>query len=364
MCSAQLEIAMLVNCSRLFARHPAAAPCRRWRARLAPRRAFAAGRGWLVGLALLLAAAVPVGTADANPLDAVLGLRAEVPSDARTARTLGRVRQGSAVVIDNAGLALTIGYLVLEASEVSLYDAAGRTIPADVVAYDHETGFGLVRALLPLDVTPLPIAGDLDIQTGDPLLVVSRAGRLEGTQVALADRRVFAGYWEYLLDAALFTTPGHGQFGGAALIDPDGRLVGIGSLRVGDAGGDGRPTPGNMFVPVDLVPPILGDMLAMGHAGHAKPWLGITSREGPEGVILGGVSAGGPAAEAGLRPGDRVVAVGEAPVGNLESLYRSVWQLGEPGVEVPITVERGDQTLDVKIRSIDRREWLRLDQSF
>ncbi len=355
---------MLVDCSRFLVRRRGAAPTRHGRARLSPRRALAAGRGWLVGLVLALVATLPVGTVGATPLDAVLGLRAEVPSDAKTARTLGRVRQGSAVVIDNAGLALTIGYLVLEASAVSLYDAAGRTIPADVVAYDHETGFGLVRALVPLDVTPLPIAADLDIATGDPLLVVSRAGPLEGTQVTLADRRVFAGYWEYLLDDALFTTPGHGQFGGAALIDPGGRLVGIGSLRVGDAGGDGRATPGNMFVPVDLVPPILGDMLATGHAGQARPWLGITSRESPEGVVLGGVSDGGPADRAGLRPGDRVVAVGDAAVGNLETFYRSVWELGDPGVAVPLKVERGERMLDVTVRSIDRRQWLRLDQSF
>ena len=323
-----------------------------------------AGRGWLAGMALAVVTALPIGTLAASPLDAILGLRAEIPRDARTANTLGRVREGSAIVIDNAGLALTIGYLVLEASEVSLFDAGGRTIPASVVAYDHETGFGLVRALLPLDVTPLPIAADADATEGDPLLVVSRVGRLEGTQVMLADRRVFAGYWEYLLDEALFTSPGHGQFGGAALIDPAGRLVGVGSLRVSSTTSDGRPSPGNMFVPVDLLPPILGDMLALGHAGQAKPWLGITSRESPEGVVLGGVTAGGPAAQAGLLPGDRVVAVGEAPVGTLETLYRSVWQLGDPGVTVPLKVERGERMLDVEVRSIDRRQWLRLDQSF
>jgi S1-C subfamily serine protease len=312
----------------------------------------------------MLALLLPVPPALANPLDAVLGLRAEVPRTARTAGTLGLLRQGSAVLIDGGGLALTIGYLVLEAETVTLLDRDGREIPADVVAYDHETGFGLVRALLPLDASPLPLAAEVDIAEGDPLLVVSRAGRLEGTQVALADRRVFAGYWEYLLEDAYFTSPPHDQFGGASLIDPAGRLVGIGSLRVTDAEGDGRPSPGNMFVPTSLLPPILGDMLAMGHAGQARPWLGITSRESPEGVVLGGVSDGGPAARAGLLPGDRVIAVGEAPVGSLETLYRSVWELGDPGVTVPLKVERGDRQLDIEVRSIDRRQWLRLDPSF
>ncbi len=184
--------------------------------RLSDHRASAVLASVLVGLAML-AAALP--RAQASPLDAVLGLRAEVPSNARTAATLGRQRQGSAVLIDSAGLALTIGYLVLEASQVDLLDAAGRTVPADIVAYDHDTGFGLVRALLPIDAEPLPLAADAGPDTDEPLLVVSRAGPLEGTQVSLAGRRVFAGYWEYLLDEALFTTPMHNQFGGAALID-------------------------------------------------------------------------------------------------------------------------------------------------
>ncbi len=355
---------MPVGLPRFFTRLLPRLPAARDRCRASILTMAFAGHGWIAGLALTVLAALPSDSPAASPLDAVLGLRAEIPREARTASTLGRVREGSAIVIDNAGLALTIGYLVLEASEVSLFDAEGRTIPANIVAYDHETGFGLVRALLPLDVTPLPIAGDIDTADGDPLLVVSRVGRLEGTQVMLADRRVFAGYWEYLLDEALFTNPGHRQFGGAALIDPAGRLVGVGSLRVGNTTGDGRPSPGNMFVPVDLLPPILGDMLALGHAGHAKPWLGITSRESPDGVVLGGVTDGGPADAAGLRPGDRVVAVGEAPVGNLESLYRSVWQLGSPGVVVPLRVERGERMLDVEVRSIDRRQWLRLDPTF
>ncbi len=356
---------MLVSLLRFLERHVVARAGAR-RARPDGRRRVTSGAALaaVLGLGLGLGAPGLPAPAAASPLDAVLGLTAEVPRNARTAATLGQMRQGSAILIDGGGLALTIGYLVLEAGSVTLTDRQGRQIPADVVAYDHETGFGLVRALLPIDADPLPLAAQVDIAEGDPLLVVSRARGLEGTQVTLADRRVFAGYWEYLLEEAYFTTPQHDQFGGAALIDPDGRLVGVGSLRVGDAEGDGRPTPGNMFVPTSLLPPILGEMLALGHAGHAKPWLGITSREGPEGVVLGGVTDGGPAAQAGLRPGDRVVAVGDAPVGNLESLYRSVWQLGDPGVVVPLKVARGDRQIDVEVRSIDRRQWLRLDQSF
>lgn len=316
----------------------------------------------LVMLLAGLALPPPGHTADANPLDAVVGLRAEVPGNARTAGTLGRWRQGSAVLIDAGGLALTIGYLVLEASAVTLLDAAGREVPADVVAYDHATGFGLVRSLLPIEAAPLDIVDAPE--AGEPLLAVSRAGRLEGTQVSLADRRTFAGYWEYLLDEALFTAPQHGPFGGAALIDASGGLVGIGSLRVPDADGDGRPTPGNMFVPANLLPGILADLLTLGHAGEARPWLGMTSREDADGVVVGGVSDDGPADRAGVRPGDRIMAVGGTPVRTLEMLYRGIWRLGEPGVAVPLEIERGAEKLELSVRSIDRRQFLQLDQTF
>jgi len=316
----------------------------------------------------VLALTLAPWTVQADPrgtVAAVVGLRSEIPAEARTAETLGRARTGSGVVIDAAGLVVTIGYLILEASSVDLYDGSGKRIPADVVGYDHDTGFGLVRATLPLNVAPLPLGQSSEIAIGDPLLVLSRDGRLGGREARLASRREFAGYWEYLLPGALFTTPPHPDFAGAALIDPQGRLVGIGSLGVGDATAPDVASPGNMFVPIDALRPILGDLLTLGRRdapGH--PWVGVSAQEHAGHVIVRSVAGGGPAERVGVRPGDVVLAVGGAQVTSLPELYRAIWGLGDPGVKVPLRVMRESRILELDVPSIDRLRWLRLNQTY
>jgi S1-C subfamily serine protease len=322
----------------------------------------------LVAAALLLACLLPAAAAQADPravAAAVLGVRAEVPPEARTAGTLGRERSGSGAVIDASGLVLTIGYLILEASAVDLYDASGRRVPAEIVGYDHDTGLGLVRASEPLDVTPLPLGPAEGVKVGDPLLVLSRDRELGGREAKLVSRREFAGYWEYLLPGALFTSPPHDAWSGAALIDRAGRLVGIGSLVVGDAAAPGVDSPGNMFVPVDALEPILGDLLALGRRdapGH--PWVGLYALEHEGYVVVRSVAEGGPAAGAGLQPGDVLLAVGGARVGSLAELYRRIWALGDPGVTVPLRVMRASRVLELDVPSTDRMRWLRLKQSY
>jgi S1-C subfamily serine protease len=315
--------------------------------------------------ALLALAAPRVQAGPAETVAAVVGVKAEVPANARTADTLGRERSGSGVVIDAGGLVLTVGYLILEASAVDLYPASGKRIPAEIVGYDHDTGLGLVRATLPLEVEPIRLGASAEVPTGEPLLVLSRDGQLGGREARLASRREFAGYWEYLLPDALFTTPPHPDFAGAALIDRNQRLVGIGSLLVGDATAPEVQSPGNMFVPVDALGPILGDLLALGRRdapGH--PWVGMSAQEHGGHLIVRSVADEGPAKSAGVRPGDVLLAVGGVQVDTLAELYRGMWQLGDPGVEVPLRIRRENRVIELEVPSVDRMRWLRLNQTY
>jgi S1-C subfamily serine protease len=324
----------------------------------------------MAGMAAFLAVAgfggAPVHAAPKDVLGAVYGVRAEVPGDARTAETLGRERTGSGVLIDRSGLVVTIGYLVLEASSVDLIDKAGKRIPAEVVGYDHDTGFGMVRATLPIAATPAELGDSTTLDVGEPALVVANVGGLEGVQAKLVDRREFAGYWEYLLDDALFTTPRFDDFGGAALLDTQGRLLGIGSLQVGDASGSGIPSPGNMFVPIDALKPLLANLEKPGSRdGPARPWLGVYLQDVGGHLIVGGVADEGPAAKAGVAAGDLIVGVGEQPVEGLGDFYRRVWATGDAGVSVPLDVLKpGQGRTRLSVQSIDRLKWLKLDSSF
>jgi S1-C subfamily serine protease len=296
----------------------------------------------------------------------VVQVDAVIPGDARSAGSLGTERVGTGVVIDNAGLVLTIGYLILEASEVTISGTGRDAVPATILAYDHESGFGLIRASRPLDVAPVGLGNSTALQPMQPLLVVSHAGELDATGVYLVDRREFAGYWEYLLEDALFTSPPHAKFGGAALIDQEGRLVGIGSLFVNDAGRDaGRQVPGNMFVPIDGLKAIMGDLLSRGRrADPGRPWLGLTMEEHRGRVIVTRVSPDGPAEAAGIEPNDMILGVDGVPVRGLGDLYRKLWSRGEAGVAVPLDVLQGIEVKPVTVESTDRYRYLRLDPSF
>ena len=295
-----------------------------------------------------------------NPLAAVVALESIVPAEARTAAALGTTRQGSGVVIDDAGLVLTIGYLILEAESIELSVGESRRVSADVLAYDHETGLGLVRASRPLGVAPIPIGSSGPLVRGRQVVVASAGGLHAAIGAYVVSRREFAGWWEYLLEKAIFTAPAHPNFGGAALIDGDGKLVGVGSLLVPDAAEENQPLAGNMFVPIDSLKPILADLIAEGRAARpSRPWLGLYPQEIHGRLFVARVPRGGPADRAGLKPGDLVLGVAGKAVSTLPGYYRTLWGLGPAGVEVPLNVLRGNRPTDVRIRSIDRMSWFR-----
>ena len=316
-----------------------------------------------------IAAAGPVAAADpprtSDLLSAVVALHSEVPAKARTAAALGTFRQGSGVVIDDAGLVLTIGYLILEAESVQITVGGSRQVSANVLAYDHETGLGLVRASRPLGVAPLPIGSSDPLARGHQVLVASAGGYGAAMGAYVVSRREFAGWWEYLLEKAIFTAPAHPGFGGAALIDVDGRLVGVGSLMVPDAAEENEPLTGNMFVPIDALKPILADLIDKGRSARpSRPWLGLYPQEIHGRLFVSRVPPGGPADQAGLKPGDLVLGVAGKAVSTLPGYYRALWGLGPAGVEVPLNVLRGNQPTDIKVRSIDRMRWFRKPPSY
>jgi S1-C subfamily serine protease len=290
-------------------------------------------------------------------LRSVVTVRAQIPDDAFTARTLGTLREGSGVVIRENGLVLTIGYLITEAEEVWLTTHEGRVIAGHALAYDQETGFGLVQSLGPLGLPALELGSAARAKPGDPVVLADGAGEfVEANIVAMQE---FAGYWEYMLEAAIFTAPAHPSWGGAALIDSQGKLLGIGSLRL-EITGSGESNDANMVVPIDLLPPILDDLLARGHSKKLpRPWLGVFSAESDGKVVVVSLAEGGPAARAGLREGDVIADVRDGQVAGLADFYRKVWNCGAAGTEVPIRIVRKGRDAWIRVKSADRGSFLK-----
>lgn len=288
---------------------------------------------------------------------AVVRVDARAVSGAPSADALGARRTGSGVVISER-LVLTIGYLLLETENVEVVTSGGRRIPASVAGYDHATGFGLVRTVLPLDVRPLEL-GDSDKVAERQKVLTLGQGEPAATELYVISRKPFAGGWEYLLDRPIYTFPPVNNWSGAALITEDGKLVGIGSLIVNDAASDRRGVPGNLFVPVNLLKPILDDLLANGRRrGPVQPWLGMTTEMVRGHLMVVRVSHNGPAEGAGIDQGDIVMAVGGERVADQADFYRRLWKLGPAGTEVVLRVLKGGDVRDMKLRSVDRMDVL------
>jgi S1-C subfamily serine protease len=292
-------------------------------------------------------------------LSSVVALRARIPDDAFTASILGTERGGNGVIIREDGLVLTIGYLITEAETVWITTSGGQALQAHPLGYDQTTGFGLVQVLGRVKLPALPLGSIGGVARGDDVVVGGHGGRRRSLAARITGKREFAGYWEYVLDEALFTAPAHPNWGGTAVIGPDGRLIGIGSLHVQERQGKSQVDV-NMSVPVDLLKPILDDILSHGRPRQpARPWLGMYTMEAEGHLVVAGLAGGGPAARAGIKIGDLVLAVAGEPVKNLAPLFRRVWSLGPAGVEVPITLSRDGRTVEAKIRSANRSDFLK-----
>ena len=301
----------------------------------------------------------------ADMLSGVVRIKTFINPDGRTLESLGKDREGSGIVIDDSGLVLTIGYLMVEAHAAEIVTNGGHSVPADIVGYDHNTGFGLLRAVLPLKVKPLPFGKSADVKEGDPVVVAGYGGPERALPVRVVSKREFAGYWEYLLDDAIFTSPPYPAWSGAALINRDGKLVGVGSLILGDVSEKGGGSPGNVFVPIDLLPPILGDLLSVGHsAAPPRPWIGLNTQDIGGHLFVAKVTPGTPADKAGLKRGDLIVGVNGATTKGLPDFYRKMWAQGTAGVTIPLDILRGGEHRRIEVPSINRLDHLKLKSTF
>jgi len=294
-------------------------------------------------------------------LKAVVKIRSVIPKEAHTASTLGTEREGSGVIIDSEGLILTIGYLIVEAETIEVTGIEGNAISAKFIGYDHNTGFGLLRTDKPLDVMPLKLGQSSTLKVGDPVLIAGHGGTDTAIAGRVISRKEFVGYWEYLLDEAIFTGPAYTNFGGAALINPDGQLLGIGSLFSQLTIPEWGSIPCNIFVPIDLLHPILSDLKTAGRSRKPpRPWLGINAEEAHGRIFITKITSGGPAEGAGLQPEDLILSVKGKTVNGLADFYRKIWEVGNAGVDVPLSLLRGIQIREITIRSADRHQFLLL----
>lgn len=294
----------------------------------------------------------------------ILNLQARAPEDAFSSSYLGTEREGNGILISDDGLVVTIGYLIAEAETIILTANDGTSVHAHGIAYDYETGFGLLRATSDLGMTPIELGNSTEIIEQETLIIGARGGRGQAINAIVASKREFAGYWEYMLDEAIFTTPPHPHWSGSALIDDSGKLVGVGSLFVQDASKADIPEAGNMFLPIDLLKTVLDDLLNHGHrTTPARPWMGLYCMETFGRVLVTSISDKSPAHASGVEPGDVVLAVNGLQVSALADLYRNIWSSGVAGVTVSLSLLRDDAMVNISVETADRSSFMKQPRS-
>ncbi len=293
-------------------------------------------------------------------LNTVVGVRTTIPEDAFTAQILGTERAGNGVLINDSGLILTIGYLITEAESIWISLADGNTVQGHMLAYDQRTGFGLVQALAKVDLPGLPFGNSDRAEVGESVVVAGAGGRHHSVEAQIVAKQEFVGYWEYVLDEAIYTAPSHPNWGGAALIGSNGKLLGIGSLQLESTLSNNQSQDVNMIVPIDLLKPILEDLKTRGRTVYSpRPWLGIYATEIGNRIVLAGLAQDAPAEQAELEVGDIVLSVAGESVRSLSEFFKTIWSVGDAGVEIPLRILRDNNTLDIIVNSIDRNDILK-----
>ena len=295
--------------------------------------------------------------------ESIVSVRSIVPAEARTAASLGVEREGNGVAIDEKHI-LTIGYIVIEAKSIEIGLSDGRRLPAKLVGYDHTTGFGIIKSIVPLKMPPLQLGNSDNIKTEQDLLILPSSNRGAGSIVRSVSRRPFTGWWEYFVENPIYTTPPNGLWAGAPILNKNGEILGIGSLFVSESV-PGISSPGNMSVPINLLKPILEDLISSGRRkSKVQPYLGISSDDSNDQVIVTRVSDGGPAFQAGIKPQDVIMAINGSQVSNLKSFYEKVWKYGEAGVTIELGVLRRGEIMNFKLKTVDRLDYFFKPQSF
>ncbi|MDA0237128.1 MAG: S1C family serine protease, partial [Proteobacteria bacterium] len=291
-------------------------------------------------------------------VNSVVKVRTAISAEAFTADILGTERIGSGVLINEHGLILTVGYLLTEAESVWITTNLNQSVAGHVVAYDQATGLGLIQALGKLHIEPSNLETSNLMKPSDDVYFVSHGGLEHALHSKIVRVDEFAGYWEYVLDEAIYTSPPHPQWGGAAIFNGRGHVIGIGSLFLQEVF-EGQSQQGNLAIPTHLLEPILSDLLEFGRPlTPARPWIGMYTVEIGGKLIVSSLARYGPAELAGILQGDQIISIGEDKTSTLANFFRSVWNLGSAGVSVPLNINREGNYLQFIINSVDRNDFL------
>jgi len=260
------------------------------------------------------------------------------------------------VIVSRDGYLLTNNHVVEGASEIEVQLVDGRQTRAQLVGTDPETDLALLQ--IKLDALPVISLGDMRaLQVGDVVLAIGNPFNVgqtvtSGIVSALGRNRLGLSTFENFIQTDAAINPGNS---GGALVDADGRLIGINTAIYSRSGG----SMGIGFaIPVDSARDVMAALLRDGQV--TRGWIGVEPRDlTPElaaslglpltqGVLITGVLQDGPASRGGMRPGDVVVSIAGADVANTAQLLAIVAAL-KPKAVASVAVQRGAQALQLNL---------------